>query len=220
MSGHQANSAFKICLNLALACIISGTVIAATYYVTNPIAEAEAVKAKNKAMQDIVPAAQSFKEVKYREGWYSAKKDGKTIAYIVPVENSGYGGSIKMLVGLTPEGKVLKYKILKHNETPGLGDKATKEPFMQQFEGKTLNELKVVKVPTKDNIQALTGATITSIAVTNAVKFAIEDLDEYFKDKTAAKADALTGATKNSAPAKAEQADTKTRATDKKEKTK
>lgn len=181
MSEHKANSAFKIGLNLALACIISGAVIAATYYVTNPVAEAEAIKAKSKAMQDIVPEAQYFKEVPAHTGWFYAEKDGKTIAYIVPSENSGYGGAIRMLVGLTPDGKVIKYKILKHNETPGLGDKANKEPFMKQFEGKGLSALKVVKVPTKDNIQALTGATITSTAVTNAVRFAIEDLDEYLQ---------------------------------------
>lgn len=183
MSEQHANSAFKIGLNLALACIISGMVIAATYYVTNPVAEAEAIKLRNKAMQDIVPQASSFKAIKGHEGWFKAKQDGKTIAYIVPSENSGYGGAIKMIVGLTPEGKVITYKILKHNETPGLGDKANKPQFIKQFAGKDYEELKVVKVSTQKNIQALTGATVTSIAVTNAVRYAIEDLEDYLDGK-------------------------------------
>lgn len=203
MSEHKANSALKVGLNLAMACVISGMVIAATYYLTNPIAEAEAVKMKNKAMQDIVPQATSFKEMKGHEGWFAAQKDDKTIAYIVPSENSGYGGSIKMIVGLTPEGKVITYKILKHNETPGLGDKASKPQFIKQFEGKEYEALRVVKVPTQDNIQALTGATITSIAVTNAVRYAMEDLDEY-----------LSAGTEHETPT-AEQVDARSKATGK-----
>lgn len=179
MSEQHANSTFKIGLNLVLACIISGMVIAATYYATNPIAEAEALKLRNKAMQDIVPQASSFKEIKGHEGWFEAEKEGKTIAYIVPTEHSGYGGAIRMIVGLTPKGQVITYKILRHNETPGLGDKANKTPFIKQFEGKNYDDLKVLKLPTKDNIQALTGATITSVAVTNAVRNAIDELHSY-----------------------------------------
>ena len=85
-----------------------------------------------------------------------------------------------MLVAISPTFQALDYRILKHNETPGLGDKATKPAFREQFAGKTLEELVVVKTPSKNNIQALTGATITSRAVTNSFKAALQEAKEYF----------------------------------------
>lgn len=196
MSEQQVNSAFKTGLKLALACIISGVAIAATYYFTQPTAEVEALKIRNKTMQDIVPQATSFQTIKGYNGWFKAEKDGETIAYIVPAENPGYGGSIKMIVGLTPAGRVITYKILNHHETPGLGNKASNPQFVQQFSGKDLEELKVVKTPTKNNIQALTGATVTSIAVTNAVCCAVEDLEDYLHGD---KNDAVSQATPRTA---------------------
>jgi electron transport complex protein RnfG len=58
------------------------------------------------------------------------KKGGKTIAYVVPGETKGYGGAVVLLVAVDTEGKVIDYTCTnKHNETPGLGDKATKITF-------------------------------------------------------------------------------------------
>ena len=73
----------------------------------------------------------------------------------------------------------MDYKILQANETPGLGDKAKDDKFRKQFEGKPAQQLEVVKVPTDKNIQALTGATITSKAVTKGIKEAVEEVAAY-----------------------------------------
>ena len=106
---------------------------------------------------------------------YEARKGEATIAYIIPSETKGYGGSIKMLVAVSPDEKVLNYTILSANETPGLGDKAGTEAFESQFRGKDEAHLKVVKDPSdKADILAITGATITSKAVTLGVKEALE----------------------------------------------
>lgn len=179
MSGHE-NSLFKVGLNLAAACILSGAVIAFTYSITAPVAAEQAVLQKQKAMQELVPNAQSFQELTGKPQWMVAMRDNKQLAYIIPAEGKGYGGTIKMVVAVSPEAKVVDYKILAHNETPGLGDKAAKEPFRKQFAGKELKRLKVKNRPTKD-IQALTGATITSKAVTNIVKSAVEQVIEFKK---------------------------------------
>lgn len=179
--GHddKNNSITSIAMNLAITCLISGIVIAATYSLTEPAAEAQRVKAKADAMHELVKDAESFKAVEGKEGWYAASKGGKVIAYVVPAQGKGYGGVIQMLAAVTPDGKAVDYKVLKHAETPGLGDKMTEPQFRKQFAGKTAKEMEVVKVPTDKNIQALTGATITSRAVTNGVKEAADAVASY-----------------------------------------
>ena len=176
---HQKDSILKIAGNMAMACILSGAVIAATYAVTAPVAAMQSIKQRDKAMQELVPHAQSFQPISGKEDWYAALKDGKLVAYIVPVEGKGYGGAIKIVAAVTPEGKAIDYKILAHNETPGLGDKAGADNFRKQFAGKAAADLVVVKTPTDKNIQALTGATITSRAVTASLQKALEEVKEY-----------------------------------------
>jgi electron transport complex protein RnfG len=178
--GHDDNSSiFKIGINLTIACLLSGAIIAGTYAVTAPVAAKERVVQKNKAMKELVTDAQEFKPIEGKTDWYAAVKDGKVIAYVVPAESKGYGGAIKMVTAVSPEGSSLGYKILSHNETPGLGDNATQPKFIKQFIGKKAEQLEVVKVPTDKNIQALTGATITSRAVTKGIKEAVEEVTEY-----------------------------------------
>ena len=169
------NSIFKIASNLMAACFVSGLVIGAVYYVTAPIAAEKAELMKQESMRELVRDADSFKEVTGHEGWFAAQKGGETIAYIVPSESKGYGGKIKMLVAVTTDAKVIDFSILEHNETPGLGDNAQKPAFRKQFAEKGAEALSVVKDPANQtNIQAMTGATISSRAVTKAVREAVE----------------------------------------------
>lgn len=170
----------QIAMNLTAACFISGAIIAATYFVTNPIAEKKAIELKNQSMQSLVKEANNFKKISGKTDWYEAQKDGKTIAYVVPGDSKGFGGEIKMLVAVTPQGKVIDFTILVHNETPGLGDNAQKDSFRGQFKDKGAEDLEVTKDPTnKKNIQAMTGATISSRAVTKGVKEAVEAVTKY-----------------------------------------
>jgi len=173
------SSVFKITLNLAITCFISGIIIASAFAITEPVAAEQRVKAKNDAMKELVKEAETFKAIEGKEGWYAALKGGKVIAYVVPANSKGYGGNIEMLAAVTPEGKTMDFKVLKHNETPGLGDKMVEPKFRNQFANKDPKDLEVVKVPTDKNIQALTGATITSRAVTKGVKEAVEAVAAY-----------------------------------------
>ncbi len=170
----------KIALNLASACLVSGVVIAATFFITAPIAEQKSIQLKNDAMKSLVEGAENFQPVEGKENWFIAEKGGSAVAYIVPSENKGYAGTIKLLVAVNTEGRVIDYDILAHSETPGLGDNASKAPFRDQFNGKSAGSLKVVKDPTnKENIQAMTGATISSKAVTDGVKKAVDEVKQY-----------------------------------------
>ncbi len=88
------------------------------------------------------------------------------------------------MVGLSSAGKVTGIKILSHTETPGLGANAPLPKFSDQYKNKPIKEkLEVVKVaPSKDNqIQAITGATITSKAVTLGVNDAVDFYNSSLK---------------------------------------
>ena len=173
-------SVFQIAMNLTAACFISGAVIAGTYYVTAPIAAQKAIVLKNDSMKSLVKDAEGFKPVDGKKDWYAAEKDGKAIAYVIPSESKGYGGVIKMLVAVTPDGKVIDFNITAHNETPGLGDNANKPKFRNLFNGKKAENLEVTKDPSQtDKIQAMTGATISSRAVTKGVKEAVEQYNQF-----------------------------------------
>lgn len=175
----QNDSMIKIAMNLAITCFIAGTIIAGTFALTHETAKAQAVKAKNDAMKALVQDAESFKAIDGKKDWYAAIKGGKVVAYVVPAQGKGYAGVIQMLAAVTPDGKAIDYKVLKHAETPGLGDKMTVDKFRKQFAGKEPKDMEVVKVPTDKNIQALTGATITSRAVTTGIKEAVVEVAQY-----------------------------------------
>jgi len=177
--GHDDSSIFKIGINLTIACLLSGAIISGVYVITAPVAAEKREAMKTQAMKELVADAQSFKAVSGKAGWYAAMKDGKVMAYVVPAESKGYGGAIKMLTAVSLDGRDLGYQILSHNETPGLGDNATHPKFSNQFIGKKAQDLEVVKVPTDKNIQALTGATITSRAVTKGIREAVEKVAAY-----------------------------------------
>ncbi|BBB89763.1 MAG TPA: RnfABCDGE type electron transport complex subunit G [Methylomusa anaerophila] len=176
---EKNDSIIKTALYLTATCFLSGVILAAAYTITEPAAAAQRVKAKDDAMKALVKNADSFKAVEGKEGWYEGIKDGKVIAYVVPANSKGYGGTIEMLAAVTPDGKAVDFKVLKHNETPGLGDKMVEDKFRKQFANKVPNDLEVVKVPTEKNVQALTGATITSRAVTKGVREAVEAVAAY-----------------------------------------
>jgi len=169
----------QITLNLAGAALLSGLIIAAVYFVTAPVAAEQRIVMRNNSMKELVPDAAEFKPIEGHTGWFAAEKDGQVAAYIVSGEGKGYGGTIRMLVAADQAGAVLGYKVLSHNETPGLGDKTTQPKFRNQFTGKKVENMEVVKIHEDGKIDAISGVTISSRAVTKAVKEALTVLNEY-----------------------------------------
>ncbi len=176
---HNNNSMFKITLNLTMATLLAGIIIGVVFYYTAPIAEIQRIKLKEQSMKELVPDAASFVEIEGKHEWFRAEKDGKAIAYLVLTHQKGFDGHIKLFVAVTPEKKVIGYKVLSHKETPGLGDVAFKPKFASQFTGKGIENMELVKIQEEGKITAITGATITSRAVTTAVKNVLTELDAY-----------------------------------------
>lgn len=137
-----------------------------------PIKQAQQEKT-NKAMAEVL-MADSYEPVAYDGG------EGSVVAavyragdagYVVEVKPSGFGGEIDMMVGVDGGGSVTGVSFIKMSETSGLGMNAQKESFRDQYKGQT-GPFSV----TKDGgqIDALTGATITSRAVSTGVNAALD----------------------------------------------
>ena len=102
---------------------------------------------------------------------------GEILGYVVTVTSSaGYGGNITLSIGIKNDGTLNGYSITSISETAGLGMKATEEKFSSQFNGKGESYYEVVKTEAASDaeIEAISGATITSRAVTYAVDAGIE----------------------------------------------
>jgi len=174
----------KITLNLTVICALAGIILSATWTKTEPVKVAMEAREREEALKSLIPDADSITKTKDiivsgKEGViYKAVKGGETTGYVVSCTGKGYSSFIKMLVAVDKDYNVTGIDVLDHKETPGLGDQITEGWFKDQFKGKSLSHLVVVKGDTKDDIQAISGATISSRAVTKGVKEAVERLKE------------------------------------------
>ncbi|MFO0751984.1 MAG: RnfABCDGE type electron transport complex subunit G [Thermodesulfovibrionales bacterium] len=186
MSGKDI---IKVALNLVVVYLIGGLILAAVYAKTSPIMYRNAENAKQQALKALMPDADAITKIgdwkiheKHAE-YYVAKKGGAPIGYIVQSFGKGYSSYINTLVAVDKDFKVQKINILSHAETPGLGDEIEADSFKGQFKGKDLDHLKVLKTDTTEYVQAISGATISSRAVTeDAVKNGVGELIKVIKE--------------------------------------
>ena len=168
-------------------CIIIPLALSVTNKVTvKKIAELEAANSK-KNMQSLIDA-DNFEECENGEiTYYAAINGGKTAAYIFTESSKGYGGDVSVMTAIKPDGTVAGVAILDvSGETPGLGQNAAKESFFSQYIGlkKGVSVLKNGAKAENNEVDAVTGATITSTAVTRAVNKALNDFEKV-KEATA-----------------------------------
>ena len=157
--------------------LVASLLLAGVNKLTLPrIAQAEVLAAES-AMKEILPEADEFEEI--AENVFKAKKGTETAGYCVTVTTSGFAGQIKMLVGIGTDYKVKGIEILSHSETAGLGAKAADSKFKGCFKEKN-PYITVVKGETQspDEVQAITGATVTSRAVAIGVSEAFNLLQK------------------------------------------
>lgn len=155
---------------LALVAAIAALALSLTYVATRErIAHQEELELKA-SLQKVMPEAEEFKE--RQPGRYTGYKGSSQVGECLKVSSKGYSGDIVMLVGITPQDKVSGVEILKIAETPGLGLNAQDPKFLDQYEGKSLSD----KFKAGEDIDALTGATITTNAVSAGVMKALQEL--------------------------------------------
>lgn len=169
-------------VTLFVICLVVSALLAGTNALTKePIAQNE-LKKSQEAMHSVCPDAVSFEGEKgiEIEVYKALNESGEVIGCAIPVSAKGYGGDVSVMVGISSVdgGMVTGVEILSHSETPGLGANATSGDFRNQFkDNPSLHGFSVVKDGTggsEGKIDAITGATITSNAVTNAVNEALD----------------------------------------------
>ena len=162
-------------------CIIIPLALSVTNKVTaKKIAELENENSK-KNMQSLVSADDFEKCSDGGIEYYTAIKGGDTAAYIFTESAKGYGGDVSVMTAVKPDGTVAGVAILDvSGETPGLGQNAAKESFYSQYAGlkKGVSLLKNGAKAENNEVDVVTGATITSTAVTRAVNAALDDLEK------------------------------------------
>ena len=173
----------KLIFSLTMISSAAGLLLAYTYKVTALPISAAIQQETTQALVAVLPPFDNdpaknratFKEENRSWTFNVARKDNRfTGAAFETSSKNGYGGEIRIMVGVTAAGQVKTIQILSQHETPGLGTKITAAPFKPQFDGKPIEG--TVWAVKKDNgsFDAVTGATISSRAVLEAVRNGIE----------------------------------------------
>ncbi len=160
----------KLGLILGAISLVIAILLSVVNAATKDIIAARAQQEIETALAKVIPEAESFEKVEYPLEVYAAKQGENILGYCIKTMPSGYGGEITMIVGVGTDGAVKGVSITSMGETPGLGSLAKEEKFLSRFIGKS-GELKVNKEG--GEIEALSGATVTSKAVTRGVNEAL-----------------------------------------------
>ena len=166
----------RLTLTLLLITAFVAAALAGVNAITAPMIQAFNEQKTQAAIEAVLPGGgqpvESFTDATGTvQAVYASDK-----GYAIQVAPSGFGGTIQMMVGIDKEGKVIAIDIIKHSETPGLGDiagadNAKGEAFREQFSGLS-GTLSVIK--DGGTVDSITSATITSRAVVAGVNAALE----------------------------------------------
>ncbi len=167
-------------------CVVATALLAYVNSLTQPKIEAIKIKEAEDARNALIPNA-VFEEVNGELVYYIARdKDTKALkGYTFTAEKAGYNGPVKTMAAVDSTFKIINVQVISQTETPGLGTNSTKPEFAAQFVDKTLEQLMVDK--DGGAIKALTGATITSRAVTNSLREQVELLKTELTGKAEGK---------------------------------
>ena len=115
---------------------------------------------------------------------YAGTFDSKPIGTaIIGSSDKGYSGLVKIMVGFNPDESIKNIVVLEQKETPGLGTKMKGDKFLRQFRGKKPSEFNVMPKKDGGDVDALTGATITTRAFGEATQMAYEVFVETNQSK-------------------------------------
>lgn len=190
------NNIVKNTLILTSITVVSGLLLGIVYDITKePIAEAQE-NTKQEAFRAVLSDASSFETMEdfdaseamsiLEENGFTSDEiteiaegvddSGETVGYVINVtSHEAYDGDLEVSVGIATDGTVKGIEMLSISETAGLGMKADEADFKDQFKDKKVEKFSYTKSGESgdDKIDAISGATITTNAVTNAVDSAL-----------------------------------------------
>lgn len=171
---------FSSVVVLTLVCVITGFLLALTFGVTKDTIAANILREQEIAMKALLPAADNFveaakPEIKGITNLFEAKKGDKTIGYVVMSDGKGYGGKLPVIVAFNPDQTLAGVIVSGSQETPGFGKQVESAAYQAQFKGLPADkEFTFSKEAGKTNFDQISGATITSKALRNALNNALK----------------------------------------------
>jgi electron transport complex protein RnfG len=167
-------------MTLFMVTLVAAGLLGSVFALTKePIRLAE-LKKKNEAIQVVVPGfdnepSQEVERI-FMDGdslyLYTARLGEEILGTAVETfTNIGFSGEFKLMVGFAPDGSIIDIAVIKHAETPGLGDKMEKgkSDFSVQFMGKHPDSFNIAVTKDRGDVDAITASTITSRAYCDAV---------------------------------------------------
>jgi Na+-translocating ferredoxin:NAD+ oxidoreductase subunit G len=158
---------------LALICTVAALILALVNAVTAPVIEQNRIERLNRTLSEIV-GDQSVGERRnvddhpVVQGYYPISGSD---SYVLDLIGSGYGGDMRILAGYRSDGEVFAARLMRNNETPGLGKQAEEPGYMEKYTGHGDEE----PIPTRpdqlppEQADSVSGATITFISIGEAL---------------------------------------------------
>lgn len=190
------NKTIKLGLTLLIFAVIAAGVLGLLNLQTKDIIAEGQIEANNEARQEVLSDGDNFEEVDQaifneavkdsphvEEIYKGSDASGELVGYTIKTSLNGYSGPIVVMTGINTDGIISGMKVVSNTETPGLGANASNPEFQDEFSQKSADgDIELVKNdPTDEEVQALTGATITSKAVTESVNEAIKAYNNMSK---------------------------------------
>jgi len=174
MSNSKFNELIKPSLVLLSICLVVTAALAFTFQLTAPVIEKINLANANEARSEILPQSEgdfSPIDAPLSENVVEVYKANNGTGKVFTVHDKGFGGQITVMVGIDNEGAITGVKVTEHSETPGLGTKAMTPEYLSQYIGQ--KAVTRENEPGETQIDAITGATITSNAVYRSVETAL-----------------------------------------------
>ncbi len=193
--GGGAFETLRLVFTLTLAGLLSGLLIVGAYEITLPRIEANQAAALRKAVFEVLPGTKQMQQLVWKDGhlvvagpaqkapapgsaiYGGYDQDGKFLGYAIPAAGPGFQDTIQLIFGFDPaRQRIVGMQVLESRETPGLGSRIADDPdFHSQFKDLAV-EPEVVLVKghgdKPNDVDAITGATISSTAVVKIINTA------------------------------------------------
>ncbi len=171
---------WQIALRLLVICVLCALLLTGVHALTAPRIQAGTQAKILAGVQSLFPASDLAEEMEVPTsvsvtGMYRAVSQETVLGYCVLVTGSGYGSDLQLMVGYDPQGELSGIRVISHNETKGIGDKALTEGYLSQYQGAT-GELTL-----GTEIDGVGGATLTSQGVLDCVNAANQAMAEVLE---------------------------------------
>lgn len=165
-------------LVLVVICLVVTLALAGTYSVANPIILENQAKAADEARMMVLPDGDAFTayDGNLVDGVIDCYMADNGAGMAITANYKGFGGAVKVMVGIDADGNITGATVTEHAETPGLGTKAMTPEYLAQYQG--VGEVVGGHINNDANIDAISGATITSNAVYCSIEAALNQFNE------------------------------------------